>query len=78
MKNFMMSTILQVSEFQSNILEFSSSSSESEDETRKTVIEVIIEFYDENDFKLLTQIRQWLIFCLKIPRWTLFEVNLKL
>ena len=54
----MMSTILQVSEFQSNILEFSSSSSESEDETRKTVIEVIIEFYDENDFKLLTQIRQ--------------------
>ena len=57
MKNFMMSTILQVSEFQSNILEFSSSSSESEDETRKTVIEVIIEFYDENDFKLLTQIR---------------------
>ena len=58
MKNFMMSTILQVSEFQSNILEFSSSSSESEDETRKTVIEVIIEFYDENDFKLLTQIRQ--------------------
>ena len=47
-----MSTILQLSEFQSNILEFSSSSSESEDETRKTVIEVIIEFYDENDFKL--------------------------
>ena len=51
MKNFMMSTILQVSEFQSNILEFSSSSSDSEDKTRKTVIEVIIEFYDENEFK---------------------------
>ena len=48
----MMSTILQLSEFQSNILEFSSSSSESEDDTRKTVIEVIIQFYDENDFKL--------------------------
>lgn len=47
----MMSTILQVSEFQSNILEFSSSSSESEDETRKTVIKVIIELYDENEFK---------------------------